>query len=120
MILVVSGCRDYDNYEFFSKEMDNYLISYDPMVMHLEKIIFGDATGVDAMAKKYCEHNSIEYKEYEAKWKQFGYAAGPIRNRMMANVGTHLIAFWDGKSRGTKNMIDEAKTRGLNIKVIDI
>lgn len=29
-----------------------------------------------------------------------------------------LIAFWDGKSRGTKNMIDTATKRGLKVAVV--
>jgi hypothetical protein len=35
----------------------------------------------------------------------------------MAQYADALIAFWDGKSKGTKNMIDEAKKQGLIIKV---
>ena len=31
-----------------------------------------------------------------------------------------LIAFWDGKSRGTKNMIDTAKKHGLEIHIVQI
>ena len=40
-------------------------------------------------------------------WNKHGKAAGPIRNRQMAEYADCLIAVWDGKSRGTKNMIDE-------------
>ena len=29
-----------------------------------------------------------------------------------------LIAFWDGKSRGTKNMIDTAKKHNLQVAVV--
>ena len=29
-----------------------------------------------------------------------------------------LIVFWDGKSRGTKNMIDTATKRGLKVAVV--
>lgn len=36
----------------------------------------------------------------------------------MAGYGTHLLAFWDGKSRGTKNMIGEAEKRDLPVRVV--
>ena len=35
----------------------------------------------------------------------------------MANYANALIAFWDGKSRGTKNMIDLSKQLGLYLKI---
>jgi hypothetical protein len=35
----------------------------------------------------------------------------------MANYADALIAFWDGKSKGTKNMIDLATQAGLKVMV---
>lgn len=50
--------------------------------------------------------------------------AGPIRNEEMAKYASEtygiLIAFWDGKSRGMKNMIDTAKKHGLEIYIVQI
>ena len=40
-----------------------------------------------------------------------------MRNRQMAENADALIAYWDGESRGTKNMIEEAKKRGLKIPI---
>lgn len=51
--------------------------------------------------------------------EKHGKSAGYKRNQEMANVSTHLIAFWDGKSRGTKHMIDIAKRDGLKSHVVD-
>lgn len=69
--------------------------------------------------KKYDGYN-ITYKIFEANWKEFGKAAGPIRNEQMAKYGTHLLAFWDLKSKGTKNMILNSKQNNLHIKVVQI
>jgi hypothetical protein len=33
----------------------------------------------------------------------------------MAQYADALIAFWDGKSKGTANMINEAKKQGLTV-----
>ncbi|MFD1444284.1 hypothetical protein [Thermoactinomyces vulgaris] len=52
---------------------------------------------------------------YPAEWKKYGKKAGPLRNAKMAENADALVAFWDGKSRGTKDMIETAKRRGLRI-----
>ena len=38
----------------------------------------------------------------------------------MAEYADALIAVWDGESRGTKNMIDEATSRNLKLFVYKI
>ena len=43
-----------------------------------------------------------------------------IRNKTMAGNANHLIAFWDGVSTGTANMIDVAKKNGIICKVVMI
>ena len=55
---------------------------------------------------------------YPADWERHGRAAGPIRNEEMAEVSDALIAFWDGKSRGTKSMIEIAMRKGLQVAVV--
>jgi hypothetical protein len=37
----------------------------------------------------------------------------------MAKAATHLVAFWDGESRGTKHMIDIAKSLDLTVRVFN-
>lgn len=41
-----------------------------------------------------------------------------IRNREMAKAADSLIAFWDGKSKGTANMIQTSEKMGLAVKVV--
>lgn len=50
----------------------------------------------------------------------FGKAAGPIRNIDMAKIGNTLIAIWDGRSKGTLNMIKVAEKRGLKVMVFRV
>lgn len=57
-------------------------------------------------------------KRFPAKWKEYGKAAGFVRNSEMADYSDMLIAFWDGKSKGTKNMIDNAKKKKVKVKVV--
>tara|TARA_R110001583_G_scaffold38377_1_gene124062 strand:+ start:4298 stop:4456 length:159 start_codon:yes stop_codon:yes gene_type:complete len=49
--------------------------------------------------------------------KKIRKVAGPKRNEQMANYSDTLVAFWDGKSAGTKHMIEVAKSRNLKIKI---
>lgn len=55
---------------------------------------------------------------FPADWNKHGKAAGPILNAEMAEVADALIAFWDGKSRGTANMIQLAKDKGLKVAIV--
>ena len=54
---------------------------------------------------------------FPADWDKYGKRAGYLRNVQMAEYADALLAFWDGESRGTKNMIDEALSRGLKVGV---
>ena len=88
------------------------------------ELVGGGANGADALGKRFAKEHGIPYKEFPADWGTYHNAAGPIRNRQMARYATEtgfrgiLIAFWDGKSRGTKHMIDTATELGMEVKVI--
>lgn len=62
----------------------------------------------------------IRYEVFRADWDKHGKAAGPIRNQEMLDNGKAdaLVAFWDGKSPGTKDMIRRAKRKGIKVKVV--
>lgn len=81
------------------------------------EIVSGMAPGVDTLAIQYAKENNLPLKEFHADWNTYKKAAGPIRNRAMAEYGDALVAIWDGESRGTKNMIEEATKRGLKVYV---
>lgn len=88
----------------------------------LTEIVSGMAPGVDTLAIQYAQENNLPLKEFHANWNLYGRSAGPRRNRQMAEYADALIAIWDGESRGTKNMIEEATKRGLRVfvKRIDV
>lgn len=83
--------------------------------MDITEVIHGGARGVDTLAGAWARGFDIPVRAFPANWREHGRAAGPIRNRIMAEHGQALIAIWDGESRGTKNMIEEAKRRGLKV-----
>lgn len=69
--------------------------------------VCGMAIGVDCLGEQWAIANSVPVKEMPANWNKHGRAAGPIRNREMAEYADAAIIVWDGKSRGTRNMINE-------------
>ncbi len=62
--------------------------------------------------------NNIKIIEFPADWEKFGKKAGYIRNEEMAKYSDSCIVFWDGKSKGTKHMIELAKKYNLNLKIV--
>lgn len=86
-------------------------------------IIEGEAKGADIMAREIGESLGMVVKKFPAKWTKYGKAAGVIRNTQMLDEGkpTVVHAFFEkktmDKSRGTKNMIKQAKDRGIPVQV---
>lgn len=84
----------------------------------ITEVVSGHANGVDLIGEKWARRNEIPIKRFpvtKEDWQKFGKAAGPIRNRRMAEYGEQLIAVQKDGSRGTQNMIEEANERGLPV-----
>ena len=113
--IVVAGCRDYTDYEQAKPYIDHCISN----IKNKYELIFvsGGATGADALGERYAKENAYELEIYPAQWQKYGPKAGPIRNKQMAEIADYVICFWDGKSRGTKSMISEAKTFNKPIKI---
>ena len=114
MHLIVAGGRDFTNYKLLKEKLDFLLSNTDKEEV---TILCGMAKGADLLGKKYADENEIDVWEYPAdgtKGKQAGY----LRNSQMADEGTHLVAFHNGISRGTKHMIDLATKKGLVVRVV--
>lgn len=109
MIIVVSGSREWIDKERIRK----VILSYSP-----DLVIQGGARGADRLAREVCFEEGIDCETVHAKWERFGRAAGSIRNGEMLLKNPDLIlAFWDGASPGTKNMIDAANKAGFDVDV---
>ena len=81
------------------------------------EIVSGKARGVDTCGEEIAYEFNIPIKEFPADWSAYGRAAGAIRNEQMAKYAEALIAVWDGRSSGTKNMIKIAKQLGLKVYI---
>ena len=83
----------------------------------ITEVVSGGAAGVDKFGEKYAERYDIPLKIFPANWEKKGKSAGIIRNSERAKYADALIAVWDGKSKGTKNMIEVATRKGLKVFV---
>jgi len=114
MRLIVAGGREFNDYELLKEKLDNLLINNTDDV----EIVSGKARGADSLGEKYAKEKGYPVKEFPAKWNEYGKRAGYLRNEEMALYATHCVCFWDGKSKGTKHMIDLAKKSNLNLRVV--
>ena len=122
MKLIVAGGRDFNDYELLKEKLDYFLcVSKEiEIVSGGQKTINPDGPhyGADYLGECYAKEKGFYLTVFPADWKTHGKAAGMIRNKQMAEYATHLVAFWDGESKGTKNMIDTATKMGLGVRVV--
>jgi hypothetical protein len=83
----------------------------------ITEVVSGEARGVDHLGRWWAEHHSLPVTSFPADWDRHGKRAGYMRNVQMAEYGEALIAVWNGKSAGTKHMIDTARAKGLSVYV---
>lgn len=113
--VVIAGGRDYNNYDEAKRYID-YCISN---IRKEYTLVFlsGCCRGADMLGERYAEENGFRVEKYPADWEKYGRNAGPKRNKQMAEAGDYVICFWNGKSRGTKSMIEYARKLGKPVKI---
>lgn len=115
MKVIISGFRNFHSYNKLKAYCDNVLSAQSEI-----EIVSGGADGADSLGERYAKENGYKLTVFKADWDKHGKAAGQIRNAEMAKYADALICFWDGQSRGSKNMIEEAKKAGLKYRVVSI
>lgn len=102
MKLIIAGSRDLP----FTSTLDLHALVCDHCFKEYPtEIVCGMARGPDLLGRAYGLQQGLKIKEFPADWDKFGKKAGFIRNQQMAEYADCLIALWDGKSHGTKDMI---------------
>lgn len=114
--IIVAGSRTFDNYKLLSKTLDDFIAKGadgKPVC-----IISGGARGADSLGECYAAERKIPRRVIPAEWSLLGKAAGMVRNRKMLEIADAVVVFWDGQSKGSKNMIEIAEAAGKRMKVI--
>jgi len=111
--VIIAGGRDFANYPLLRRKCDVFFQHKRPSA-----ILSGEAKGADSLGALYAGQNGIPVLKYPADWKKYGRRAGMIRNQQMLADADALVAFWDGISRGTCNMIAIAREAGIPVRVV--
>ena len=112
MKVIIAGSRDFNDYNKLCHYCD-YLLQNQTEI----EIVSGTARGADKLGEKYANEKGYPIKQFPANWNKFKKAAGYVRNEEMAKYADALIAFWNGKSKGTEHMINLAKKYNLKIRI---
>lgn len=96
----VVGSRSFNDYNYMKEVLEKY---------EIDEIVSGGCKyGADKLAEQYATEKDLVLTILLADWKNLGKKAGLIRNVDIVKRSDVVIAFWDGKSRGTKHTIDTA------------
>ena len=93
------------------KEIEKYISGAD-------EIVSGGAVGVDACAAALSRRMGLKLTVFLPEYALYGRAAPIVRNKKIVDYADKIVAFWDGKSRGTKDMIDYMQQIGKHGSVI--
>ncbi len=122
--VIIAGGRDFNDYSLLRNSVIK-IITDKTALPDLAVIVSGMARGADKLGVQFADEMGLEIVRFPADWDGLGKRAGYVRNVEMAKFASEdnndglLIAFWDGKSKGTKHMIDTAKRYGLEVHVVN-
>jgi predicted Rossmann fold nucleotide-binding protein DprA/Smf involved in DNA uptake len=109
LTIAVIGSRSFSDWELLQATLQEY---------EIKEIISGGAIGADTLARKYAETQGIPLTEHKPDYKTWGKKAPLERNKMIVQECDQVIAFWDGKSRGTAHAIRTAERMGKPVQVV--
>lgn len=111
MKVAIVGSRGFTDYNLLCEVMPGLDVS-------VSQIISGGARGADSLAEKYATDNDIPVLVFPADW-DLGKNAGFVRNQLIVDACDVLVAFWDGKSKGTLDSISKGRRKNKNVIVIN-
>ena len=121
--LIVAGTRTFDDYVLMKGNLDLIILGLREDYPGASVVIIsGNAKGADQLGIRYAMERNLSFRRFPTQWHQYGKAAGPMRNAQMLAYAKEgipaLVAFWDGKSRGTDHMIQTARRGRVFVRVI--
>ena len=116
--VIIAGSSGFDDYTKFENKCNHFLA--ERIKTHNVIILSGTSYRISSIINKYSYKHNLITIPFVAEWGKYGKNAGNISNEKMINCADALIAFWDGKSTFTANLIDMAKAKGLPTAVVKI
>lgn len=115
MKLAIVGSRSFSDFERLEAELKRLYA-----IERISEIVSGGATGADSLAERFAKKHSIKLRVFEPQTRRYGSfnAAAHRRNQQIVNECDELVAFWDGRSPGTKSTLDKARRRGIPVHII--
>lgn len=110
--LAVIGGRNFSDKDLLYRTLDGH-------TSNVELIISGGAIGADTLAVDYAKQKRIPWRVIKPDYARYGKKFAPVkRNEEIVLMSDEVIAFWDGKTTGTKTALDYAKKHNRRTKVI--
>ena len=113
MKIAIIGSRTFNDYTLLQKTLELYKSK-------ITLIVSGAAHGADSLGEKWAINNNIQTLIFPANWNMYGKRAGFIRNKDIIKNSEYIIAFWDGKSKGTAHSLSLCKKYNKSYKIIHI
>jgi hypothetical protein len=111
MKLIIAGSRSFRDYQLLCQTLA-------PERHRITEVLHGGARGADQLGFRWAVRHHVRSRCFAADWERFGKTAGVRRNHQMAQAGDMLLAFWDGRSAGTRHMISCMQQLGKPVVVI--
>lgn len=123
--VIIAGSRGFNDFSKLHKSVSKILFDKTNDNSEIDKItiVSGTARGADKLGEQFAHVCGYDLARFPADWDVYGKSAGYRRNADMAKYASEqvgmLITFWDGKSRGTKNMIHLANRYDLEVYIVN-
>lgn len=127
--VIICGSRHFKDYLTLKDKMDYFCFRFEnPVIITGANKTWdpglGRYIGADFLGERWAHSHKYLVQRFHPDWEKYDKKAGPIRNRQMAEHASkgkgpgYCVAFWDGKSPGTKSMIDLAKKYKLRVRIV--
>lgn len=107
---IIAGSRSFNNYEFMKNSLE-------PFIDTITTVISGTAKGADTLGELWASEYHKDVIRMPANWEVYGRSAGYRRNEDMAKNADICFVFWDGSSKGSKHMIDIARSSNIELHI---
>ena len=113
-VWIIAGSRHFQDQDYVSRILDEFAAEHG----HPKAVLSGAAKGADRCGECWASKSGIPIIRFHADWNKHGKAAGPLRNNQMAEYAKDsgvLFLFWDGKSPGSRSMLQAAQKHGITV-----